>query len=322
MSRRFTITPTRGPRYDCRSCALRSDDSLAPRWWRAARGRRAEELPGLLLMLLHHARRLLPVLLLHVLERSVIVSGLAREILVLELLLASDSLPLLLLAREQFVTTCGIGLCIGAAAGTPDGVALAHGHVAGVHVGIEVRRACDRRHRRAIGRPDGLRGDDATAEVAGTFGGCDRRATLVAPSRQFRITAGDHLVLDLFAGRGHMRLACGSDFRGVGHQTRAGTTGVAEVIGGRATHDIDVVDDGLIVSVVDDVDVDVVDGRVVLESIAGPAATVVTLADVAEAVVDAAVEADVRPPVAGVERVRTAGESPEARRPEQSRRRR
>jgi hypothetical protein len=74
-------------------------------------------------------------------------------------------------------------------------------------------------------------------------------------------------------------------------------------------------DDGAVVDV-GDVDVDVVDGAVVVEVIAVPIAAVVADAGVAEAVVDATVEADVRPPEAAVEAPAVLVPAPVARGPE------
>ena len=54
------------------------------------------------------------------------------------------------------------------------------------------------------------------------------------------------------------------------------------------------------VRVADDVHIDVVHGGVVVERAATPVAAVVPHADVTETVIDAAVEADARSPVAGV----------------------
>ena len=92
----------------------------------------------------------------------------------------------------------------------------------------------------------------------------------------------------------------------------ARATVVTDVIDGR------VVDHGLLVGVVDNVHVDVRDRRVVSKSAVGPAAAHVADADVAEAVVHATVEADVRAPIAGIEPIDTAGEAPVARRPQQA----
>ncbi len=59
--------------------------------------------------------------------------------------------------------------------------------------------------------------------------------------------------------------------------------------------------------------------RAVVEEVAGmPIAALVAEANVAKAVVDAAVEADVQAPVAGIKAIATAVEPPIARRPERA----
>ena len=75
-----------------------------------------------------------------------------------------------------------------------------------------------------------------------------------------------------------------------------------------------VVDDGVVVDVGDMADVS--NGAVVVEVVAVPIATEEADADVAEAIVDTAVEADVRTPVAGMEAVAAAVVTPVGRRPE------
>jgi len=59
--------------------------------------------------------------------------------------------------------------------------------------------------------------------------------------------------------------------------------------------------DGAVVDVSDAGDIDAVDGAVVVEVVASPIAAVVAIAGVAEAIVDAAVETDVKAPVTAVE---------------------
>src|ERR1700677_2742487 len=71
-----------------------------------------------------------------------------------------------------------------------------------------------------------------------------------------------------------------------------------------------------------DVHVYVVHARVIEKVPVGPAPAEVSSADVAEAVVDAAVEADFRSPVARVPEIRAIGPTPIARGPEQTNRRR
>jgi hypothetical protein len=72
----------------------------------------------------------------------------------------------------------------------------------------------------------------------------------------------------------------------------------------------------VVIDVMYDVDIHVVHGPVVSESVAVPIAAFVTMADVAEAVVDAAVEADVRGPIAVIPTIAAGRETPVGRGPE------
>ncbi len=87
----------------------------------------------------------------------------------------------------------------------------------------------------------------------------------------------------------------------------------AATMAGRAGVVVD--DDGAVVDV-GDVDVDPVDGAVVVEVVAAPIAAVVAHAGVAKAVVDAAVVADVEAPEAAVEAVPSVVPAPVAGGPE------
>ena len=79
-----------------------------------------------------------------------------------------------------------------------------------------------------------------------------------------------------------------------------------------------VVDDRFVVGVMHDRHVDVRHRRVIGKRIADPAPAGKTYADIAEAVIDAAIEADVGPPIADVECVHSANEAPVTRRPKQA----
>src|SRR5579883_1967198 len=67
---------------------------------------------------------------------------------------------------------------------------------------------------------------------------------------------------------------------------------------------------------------DVVDGAVVEEGAMVPMAAVIAVAGVAVAIVDAAIEADFAPPIAGMESIAAAGPAPVGGRPQQLRLRR
>src|SRR6202035_5262039 len=82
--------------------------------------------------------------------------------------------------------------------------------------------------------------------------------------------------------------------------------------------DGDVVDHRAVVHVGDVGRVDVGDRAVVVELVAAPAAALIALAAIAEAVVDAAVEADVRAPVAAAPHIDAALPAPVSGRPQQA----
>jgi hypothetical protein len=79
--------------------------------------------------------------------------------------------------------------------------------------------------------------------------------------------------------------------------------------------DGNVVDYRLVVGVVDDRGVDIVDRGVVPEVVVFPATTFKTFAHIAAAVMDSAVEPDVRTPIAGVKQKRAAAPTPIPRSP-------
>jgi hypothetical protein len=74
--------------------------------------------------------------------------------------------------------------------------------------------------------------------------------------------------------------------------------------------DSDIVDYRLVVCVVDDRGVDIVDCGVVPEVVAFPATPFKTVARIPAAVMDSAVEPDVRTPIAGVKQKRSAAPTP------------
>src|SRR5215472_14400641 len=91
----------------------------------------------------------------------------------------------------------------------------------------------------------------------------------------------------------------------LGGRTRIDPAGAA-VIGNARRVDV-VVDDGRVVSRVDARDVYVVNGTVVVERAVGPVAALITHAEITEPIVDAAVKADVRSPIARVPDVKAVG---------------
>ena len=122
--------------------------------------------------------------------------------------------------------------------------------------------------------------------------------------------------------RGHgsrMALTHGSHFlRSRLYGDAASSAVVADAIGRlhAIVHIIN--DDVMLVDVVDDVDVHVGDGAIVVEVISLPIATEETEADVTVAIVNAAIEADMGTPVAAVEHIVAAVVSPVRRGPERA----
>jgi hypothetical protein len=104
-------------------------------------------------------------------------------------------------------------------------------------------------------------------------------------------------------------------FGGAGTNVDATATAVVAhaIIGASSVGGV-VVNDGAVVNVCDATDV--CDGAVVVEVMTAPVSTEVTNADVAEAVVDASVEANVRTPIAAVKCVTIVVVTPIGRRPE------
>lgn len=146
----------------------------------------------------------------------------------------------------------------------------------------------------------------------GTRRGDQSRTALVHVVELLAILCGFALVLIL---RGHgwdTGAAVGCDLGGLGANVDAAATAVVgdTVDSGVVDHDRTVIDVG------DPCNVDVVDRAVVVEIVTLPVATVVAAAGVAETVIHAAVEADVRAPEAAMQEVAAAEEAPVAGSPE------
>ena len=135
------------------------------------------------------------------------------------------------------------------------------------------------------------------------------RASVIGIGKLCAIGAGSLLVLELGThGRG-MRLTQGSQFGGPGSHLDSTRSAVEADAGAAATN-------RAVVDVVHDVYVDVVNRAVVVEVAAAPVAALVAEADVAKAVVDAAVVADMPAPVAAIEAVAMVVVAPVAGGPE------
>jgi hypothetical protein len=153
-------------------------------------------------------------------------------------------------------------------------------------------------------RDAGLRGD-------GPRGGNHCRTALVDVVELLTVLRGFTLVLNL---GGHGRNTGATHSCNLSLLWPDGDAASAAVVGDAS---VVVDDDGSVVDV-GDVNVDAIDGAVVVEVVAIPVAAVIPDAGVAEAVVDAAIEADVKAPEAAVEAPAVAVPAPVAGGPEGS----
>ncbi len=170
-----------------------------------------------------------------------------------------------------------------------------------------------RRHLRdAISSTRGPRSDYASpAKLSGPGGGGDGGAAVIGGGEQRAILAGGVFLLALRGDRRSVGFVGETFLLGGGtdlHSTLSAVEGHVRVVD----------DDRLVIDVGDVGDVYVGDGAVVEEVAFAPLATLEAVAAVAEAVVDAAVEADLRSPVAFVEGVDAVIPSPVAGSPEQA----
>jgi hypothetical protein len=137
----------------------------------------------------------------------------------------------------------------------------------------------------------GIGPGDAGLGCDGTRGGNHGGAALVDVVELGADLCGFALVGDLRCHGWSARAAEGCDFGGLRTDVDASAASVISDAGV-------VVDDYGAVVDVGDVDADAVDGAVVIEGVSVPVAAVIAVAGIAEAVVDASVEADVWAPVA------------------------
>ncbi len=158
---------------------------------------------------------------------------------------------------------------------------------------------------------------DAHARNDGASKGGLSRGAVILVEELLVILDGHLACLDLGVDGRCVVLGTRSEFSRTGSNINAAaTTVVADAVYDPAAVANIVVDHVVAVDVMDDVDVDVGHSAVVVEVMILPVAAEVADTDVAEAVVDAAVEADVGPPVAVMEGVTAAVVTPVRRRPE------
>ena len=125
-------------------------------------------------------------------------------------------------------------------------------------------------------------------------------------------TCGLH-VLRLHGGRRNMLLMCPGLFLGGGSR---GSPTIAAIEAYSSYGGI--VDDGFVVDVGDVDAAEIVDGPVVREDAVSPVAALVAGAHIAETVIDAAVESDMRPPISGVPNIEAISPAPISWSPEQA----
>ena len=150
------------------------------------------------------------------------------------------------------------------------------------------------------------------AEIAGLCSGCDLGVAVIHAGALCRIGASGLRVFRLSLSRGEMPLTRSSLL------FRSGTrlNPAAATIEADAAVNADV--DPLVVDVMEAAAIEVVDGAVVKEVSAIPTAATVASAPITEAVIDAAVEADGRAPVALIEEIAAVAPTPIAGGPEDS----
>ncbi len=172
------------------------------------------------------------------------------------------------------------------------------------------------RHRRSVIFPARSPGRDGgmAAEITRPGGGCNCRAPMIFRREVLAILAGCVLVLGLRRQRSGVLLVRGCLFLRRRTRLNSALPAVVAHRPGIVHHHRVVVD----VSHVRDADIG--DGAVVVERSAAPLAADESHAGVPEAIVNAAVEADVRAPVPGVPRIEPPAPAPVSGRPQHAHR--
>src|SRR6266851_8415589 len=151
-------------------------------------------------------------------------------------------------------------------------------------------------------------------ECSGPWRRSNRRAALVLAGVQHRVASRGLLVLALHRCDGDVSLTDRCLFR----RGRLGVNAAIAAVVADSIHG-DVIDHGLVVDIGDVYVADIVYGAVVVQTAALPIAAFVAAADVAIAVIDPAVETDVRTPVAYMPDERSASPAPIAGGPQELR---
>src|SRR5437763_5891149 len=150
-----------------------------------------------------------------------------------------------------------------------------------------------------------------TAEICRPRRGRNRRTPMILAGKVLAILHGSVLMLSLHRQFGSMRLPH------IGFLLRAGPhmhTAVAAVVGNTVV----IHDHSAVVDVGDIGHADVVDRAVVVEAVVAPFTAVESIAGVAVAIVNAAIEAHMRPPIASMPSVESVIPAPPSRSPKHS----
>jgi hypothetical protein len=144
----------------------------------------------------------------------------------------------------------------------------------------------------------------ASTEVAGTRRACDCRTAVVLPRKQSTVLAGCLLMLHLRRDRSAVR------FVGPGLLLLRGTCRYSALTAVVGHVGMIVYDHGLVIDIRDVGDIHVSHRPVIEEFAAAPFAAREAFAEVSEAVINAAIESDVRAPIAGIPKIDAIVPSP------------
>jgi hypothetical protein len=139
-------------------------------------------------------------------------------------------------------------------------------------------------------------------------------AAMVYVGKLRPIGAGNVLILDLCPHGRSMLFMASRQFRGSGAHLQSALSAVEAHTDAAAA----IISHGTVVNVMHNRSIHIVVGAVVVEMPTAPVAALVADADIAEAVIDAAIEADMRTPVATVKPIAVIVVAPVAGRPERA----
>jgi hypothetical protein len=154
--------------------------------------------------------------------------------------------------------------------------------------------------------------DTASAEVAGTRRGCHGWTAVILPRKHSTVLAGGLLMLHLSRDRSAVRFV--SPGLLLGRRTRGHSAASAVEGNVRAI----VYDHRPVIDIGDVGDIHIGHRAVVEESAAAPFTAGETFAEVSETVINAAIESDVRTPIAGIPKIDAAVPTPVSRSPQKA----